>query len=310
MPVAALCDLLFKMSELDVTVFCLHDFDVSGFSILKTLKQGARGSHGSGNVIDLGFRIDDIGGLQFEPVSHRGNITKRLIEAGATKDEIEFLRSSRVELNAMTCEQFIAWLENKLTKFGVKKYIPDQAAINKAYKRALYLKMLEEKSRELQKEFSGSAVTIPDNLIEIIDEFLKKNPESSWDGALWSAVNGNKYDSELTKKRVVKADFEAEKEANNIDEINSLLDKMGKAKEGGSQDQWMEWILPLTNLFTKAPDLEIKLKREHERDIFRRFRNGEELRQIAADYGINEERANQIIEKKKKKYRLRGCQFS
>jgi hypothetical protein len=308
MPVAALCDLLLKMSELNITVFCLHDFDVSGFSILKTLKQGARGSHGSGKVIDLGFRIDDIRGLQSEPVIHRSDITKRLIEAGATKEEIEFLESSRVELNAMTCEQFIAWLENKLMKSGVRKYIPNQATINEAYKRALYLKMLEEKSKELQKEFSGSAVTVPDNLIEIIDKFVKKNPENSWDEALWSVVNGNKYDSELTEKKVVKIDFEAEKEANN--EINSLLDKMDKAKAGGSQDQWTEWVLLLTNLFMKAPDLEIELKREYEKDIFRRFENGESLGQIAADYGISEERANQIIEKKKKKYRLRGCQFS
>ena len=72
MPVAALCDLLSKMKELNVTAYCLHDFDVSGFTILKTLKQGARGSHGSGKIIDLGFRFDDIQGLQSEPVTPKG----------------------------------------------------------------------------------------------------------------------------------------------------------------------------------------------------------------------------------------------
>jgi uncharacterized OsmC-like protein len=51
----------------------------------------------------------------------------------------------------------------------------------------------------------------------------------------------------------------------------------------------------------KAPDLEIELKREHKRNIFRRFTNGELLSQIAADYRISEERAKRIVEKEKKR---------
>ena len=189
MPVAALCDLLSKMEELNVTAYCLHDFDVSGFTILKTLKQGARGSHGSGKIIDLGFRIDDIQGLQSEPVRPKGDITYKLREAGASKEEINFLRNKRVELNAMTSEEFVNWLEAKLTKVGVKKYVPDEAVMGEAYKRAFYLTKLIEKEKELRGEFKEKNITIPDNLMENVIEALSKNPKNSWDRAIWNIVN-------------------------------------------------------------------------------------------------------------------------
>ncbi|MBU1209001.1 MAG: hypothetical protein KKH04_19110 [Proteobacteria bacterium] len=191
MPVAALCDLLSKMEELKVTAYCLHDFDVSGFTILKTLKQGARGSHGSGKVIDLGFRIDDIQGLQSEPVTPKGHIAGKLREAGATGEEIEFLQSDRVELNAMTSEEFVNWLEAKLTKVGVKKYVPDETVMVEAYKRALYLTRLMEKEKEFREEFKNSAISIPDDLVMNVTEALIEDPKNSWDQAIWRIAGGD-----------------------------------------------------------------------------------------------------------------------
>ncbi|MGA2464669.1 MAG: hypothetical protein ABSH06_10000 [Thermodesulfobacteriota bacterium] len=191
MPVAALCDLLSKMEELKVTAYCLHDFDVSGFTILRTLKRGARGSHGSGKVIDLGLRFEDIQGLQSEPVTPKGSIADKLREAGASDEEIEFLRSERVELNAMTSEEFVNWLEAKLTKAGVEKYVPDEVYLGEAYKRALYLTRLVEKGKELQEEFENSEIVIPDNLLQEVNEALSENPENSWDRAIWNIINPN-----------------------------------------------------------------------------------------------------------------------
>jgi hypothetical protein len=189
MPVAALSDLLSKMEELKVTAYCVHDFDVSGFTILKTLKQGARGSHGSVKVIDLGFRIDDIQGLQPEPVTPKGAIARKLRAAGASNEEIEFLQDGRVELNAMTSEEFVTWLEAKLVKAGVNKYVPNEAVMIEAYKRAVYLTRLVEKEKELREEFKKSEIIIPDNLMKKVIEALSKNPENSWDKAIWNIVN-------------------------------------------------------------------------------------------------------------------------
>jgi hypothetical protein len=197
MPVAALSDLLSKMDDLNVMTYCLHDFDVSGFSILKTLEQGARGSQRSGRVVDLGFRFDDIQGLQSEPVNHKGRIWIRLKEAGATEEEIKFLESQRVELNAMTSEEFINWLEAKLAKVGVKKYVPDEDAMREVYKRALYLNRLAKKEEEMRREFMKQDIPIPDNLGETVCEVLNKYPEYSWDTAIWDIVNPN-YDPKST----------------------------------------------------------------------------------------------------------------
>jgi len=225
MPVAALCDLLSKMEELKVTAYCLHDFDVSGFTILKTLKQGARGSHGSGKVIDLGFRIDDIQGLQSEPVTHRGDIVNRLREAGATEEEIEFLRSERVELNAMTSEEFVNWLEAKLTKVGVKKYVPDEVYLGEVYKRALYLKRLVEKGKEMQEEFENSEIVIPDNLLQEVNEALSENPENSWDRAIWNIVNPNDDSGPISPTKTVELNKEIKKDGGGKKPRKSFTEK-------------------------------------------------------------------------------------
>lgn len=193
MPVGALSDLLSKLEDLKVTAYCLHDFDVSGFTILKTLKQGVRGSPGLSKVIDLGFRLDDIQSLQSERVTLKSDSAKRRIkleEAGATKEEIEFLQSGlRVELNAMTSGEFIHWLEAKLTKVGVKKYIPDEAVMGEAYKRAVYLTRLAEKEKELREEFKQEEITIPDSLVKDVNEALSDDSEKSWDEAIWDILN-------------------------------------------------------------------------------------------------------------------------
>ena len=55
----------------DLPLFVLHDFDVSGFLILGTLQRDTRRYQFSSavEVIDLGLRLDDIGGLEREPAA-------------------------------------------------------------------------------------------------------------------------------------------------------------------------------------------------------------------------------------------------
>jgi hypothetical protein len=51
---------------------------------------------------------------------------------GATVEE--YLLERRVELNALTSEQFIALVERKLTEHGVKKIIPTKAVLAETYR--------------------------------------------------------------------------------------------------------------------------------------------------------------------------------
>lgn len=195
MPVKAACDLLGSL-ESHVRVFVLHDFDKSGFTILKTLRQGTRLARGC-EVIDLGLRLEDVKDLESEFVSESSNGEKarqHLEQCGASKEEIEFLIPSegcryrywegkRVELNAMTSEEFIKWLETKLRKHKIGKVIPEDEALTTAYRRAILGQKIEEFISEEEEAIEDYEV--PSDLKSRVEKQLKETPELSWDEAVW-----------------------------------------------------------------------------------------------------------------------------
>ena len=77
--------------------------------------------------------------------SQRKDPREYLEECGATTEEQEFLVERelrqgwigrRVEINAMTSDQLISWLEKKLKERGVKKVVPKNDTLISAYHRA------------------------------------------------------------------------------------------------------------------------------------------------------------------------------
>lgn len=118
-PNKAACDLIEKLDEQGVKIFALHDFDLSGLLIMRTLRKGVRLANGTENVIELGLRYEDIEGLQSEHVTYNRTKNPRYYLrafCNATKEEAEFLVAGsrgnswygqRVELNAFTSDQFI-----------------------------------------------------------------------------------------------------------------------------------------------------------------------------------------------------------
>jgi DNA topoisomerase VI subunit A len=195
MPVSALCDLLATLKEHGIKVFVAHDFDKSGFSILGTLRRGTRGSKGTGDVIDLGLRLADIEGLERERVTYKANPRNNLIENGATAEEIAILHpcryeieGERVELNAMTSPQFIAWIEGKLTEHGVKKLIPEREAIQAAYRRAVFLQRMQAEMARQREQIAAQGITLPARLESAVRAELKRRPELAWDEAVWAVA--------------------------------------------------------------------------------------------------------------------------
>ena len=195
-PVKAACDLIDALDQKGVRVFVLHDFDLAGFKVLRTLREGTRLSVGS-DVIDLGLRMADIEGLPSEPVAYKQKANPKVYlryECGATEEEAEFLVSKstwsgylgqRVELNAMTSEQLITWLDQKLAEHGVTRLIPDEDTIRHAYKRAVFLKRLQDRIDELAEEIEDDAVDLPDDLIQQVKDRQADNPRTSWDKVVW-----------------------------------------------------------------------------------------------------------------------------
>lgn len=124
----------------DIPLFVVHDFDPSGFTILSSLTQSNRRYIFTSKmqVIDLGLRLKDVQehGLDAEGVGRRPD-TYTLRQQGATEEEIEFLQSERVELNAFAGDELVKWLEGKLDEHGVQKVIPDDETLERAYRRAM-----------------------------------------------------------------------------------------------------------------------------------------------------------------------------
>ena len=128
---------------------------------------------------------------QFHPKGDKSTLIDNLRENGATDEEIEFmfrdfdrLRSTRrVELNAMTSPQFIAFIERKLREHGFKKIIPDQDLLAKTYVALERSRRLEIEAKKIEK-INMKGIKAPGNLKRLVEEELKKNPSIRWDAAI------------------------------------------------------------------------------------------------------------------------------
>jgi hypothetical protein len=204
MSVTALRELLDRWAARGVKrVFVLHDFDVTGFSILGTLTTDSRRYTFENKIemVDLGLRLADVNalGLQSEPVTVKGDHDARagtLREHGASRAEIDFLLgydgqgTKRVELNAMPSDVFIDFLEKKLTEAGVAKVVPDDAVIEE-HARRLYEQKLAAEALERAREgyaAQARAQVLPGDLRQQVEIMLKERPELSWDQALALAL--------------------------------------------------------------------------------------------------------------------------
>lgn len=181
-----------------VPLLVLHDFDKAGLEIaqnLTSVSQAAVDTHrvryeftNDINVIDLGVRLADVEEwhLESEDVGFKGDFGPDTI---ATPEEQEFLRGNqRVELNAFTSADFIAFIEGKLKKHGIKKVIPADDVLESAYRRAYQIALINEKVSTFVKEAAdkAEATKIPTGagIRRNIAWLLKADPTQAWDEAL------------------------------------------------------------------------------------------------------------------------------
>jgi hypothetical protein len=174
--------------------------DRSGFSIFGTLGTDNRRYRFENqiNLIDIGLRLTAVEalGLEAEPVDADISLNEwrkrmaTLQRHGATDEEIAFLRSHRVELNAMTAPEFISYLEGKLEEHGVEKFLPDGDAIEEHARRIVEQigteKALEGMMEEIREE--AQTVPLPEDLAERVQRTLIGDPEMSWDGAVSQVI--------------------------------------------------------------------------------------------------------------------------
>jgi len=199
-----------RLSEEGVTILVLHDFDKSGFSILGTLSGDTdRYQYATPpNIIDLGLRLEhvEVMELESEEVDYGKDKDPKanLRDNGATEEECEFLVSSynsegnwygkRVELNAMTSQQFIDWLEERLEEVGVEKFMPNDDVLEEAWERAWKNLQVQQAINKAIKELEEiEAPAPPLDFFQEISDRIQEETVKSWDEAVYDIceeVNG------------------------------------------------------------------------------------------------------------------------
>ena len=173
-------------------LFVLHDFDLAGFSIKKTLTESGERFQFKHkiNFIDLGLRLDDVEEEELEAEGvHIGEnartLANRLRINGATQEEIDFLlNGERVELNAMPSDQFVEFVERKLNENGVAKVIPSADTLANTFATFKRGAMAEKALKAELARLNAQPVKTPANLEKRVKAYLAKNPADTWDKAV------------------------------------------------------------------------------------------------------------------------------
>jgi hypothetical protein len=186
--------------DYDLPLLLVHDFDKSGFSIAGTLQRDTRRYEFQNSIktIDLGLSLDDVTAMnleseyQYHEKGDKVAMMTNLRTNGASEEEIAFmfhdfdrLRSTRrVELNAMTSPQFVAFLEQKLIANGVRKVVPDADMLTATYRSSVRSAKVEQIVDDAIKEVAGNDISVPENLADQVTDLLRKNPAWRWDDAV------------------------------------------------------------------------------------------------------------------------------
>jgi DNA topoisomerase VI subunit A len=129
----AVCDVLDLLAETDqpLTFFCIHDADGPGTMILEAMQEGASARPGRQvTIINLGLDPDEAVAMGLEPETVErkkrkdGRLKQVPVADYVSREWRVWLQHQRIELNAMTTPEFMAWLDRKMTPHDTGKVIP------------------------------------------------------------------------------------------------------------------------------------------------------------------------------------------
>jgi len=194
-------------------ILALHDADVDGMMIKYTLESETRTSKDHHiKVIDLGLRPSEAlkMNLESEKVTRQKSLPRELLQI-LTSGEYEFLRgfartawrngkektvwyAGRIELNAMTPEQLVGFIERKLSEHGLtEKVLPNVDIVNAKFRQEVrdklssFLKSSFEQMLDLDgltemainkiyRRFKGDRVRYH----HVLEKKLSVNPAEAW----------------------------------------------------------------------------------------------------------------------------------
>ena len=156
-------DLLAKIQRITpIKIFCVHDADIAGCDINRTLSLPSPFNNYRLKVIDLGLTPKQAieRNMEVETYYYKQGLPCELAKT-LSPQEIEWLKggeeyppfdnAQRVELNAFTPEEFLKWLEERLDELGIKEKVRPED------------KVVDEKTQE----------TVQTSLEETVDKALE-----------------------------------------------------------------------------------------------------------------------------------------
>ena len=179
-----------------VEVFCLHDCDAAGTQIVQTLQEATRARpRRTVEIIDLGLNPTEArelakGGIvEIEEVSYEKT---QGVGEYVDHQDYEWLQQHRVELNAFTTPEFIAWLDKKMeARSG--KVVPPAAVLVSTLNhtvedslrqtitsRVLAEARVEDRVREAHAQVSGRIAQLAVDLSDRVAAELKQDPSRHW----------------------------------------------------------------------------------------------------------------------------------
>jgi hypothetical protein len=183
-------------AEYQIPLLVLHDFDKAGFSIVGTLQRDTRRYEFRNRieVIDLGLRLGDVTECHLESEAWLcpENAEWNLRQNGATQEEVQFLcGGQRVELNAFSSGDLLAWIEGKLQANGVRKVVPDAATLALAFRQSLRQQLIDLAMEEVSQQASEQAdqEAVPEDLADRVNDLLREHPAMPWDEAVEQIVS-------------------------------------------------------------------------------------------------------------------------
>jgi hypothetical protein len=186
-------DLLGETGE-DILFYVIHDGDAYGTVIVQALQEATRSRPGRRvQIINLGLEPEEglALGLPVEvvkPGKKRKPVGRYVAEKWA-----KWLQTNRIELNAMTTPEFIAWLDQKMAEHGQGKVVPPLAvmrdylaeSVRRQVEASLRERILREAGLAGQVQAAMSTVepdirSEADGLDDLVRGSLARQPTDSW----------------------------------------------------------------------------------------------------------------------------------
>lgn len=200
-----------ELTKRGVKLYVLHDFDKSGLEIEYWFRNDNRRwtFDVQPDTTDIGIRLADVDGigLDSEEVIYKTDADPRLnlLKIGASQEECDFLvsqhdhrqqlwKGQRVEINAMTAPQLIAFIEDKLKQCGVKKVMAGRNVLERSFKQSykdeLIELRLEKYRRQIEEELANFEAETPDDLQERVSALCVTGESTiTWQSALARVVS-------------------------------------------------------------------------------------------------------------------------